>query len=38
MEFHCVLWLHVYFFHGIALDMPALPEYFCTALLRAKAD
>ena len=34
MEFRRVLWLHVYFFHGIAHDMLV----FYTALLRAKAD
>ncbi len=37
MEFHRVLWLHVYFFHGIALDMPALPEYFCATLFTDKS-
>ena len=37
MKFHRVLWLHVYFFHGIALDMPALPEYFCAALFTDKS-
>lgn len=37
MKFHRVLWLQVYFFHGIALDMLALPEYFCAALFTDKS-
>ena len=37
MEFRRVLWLHVYFFHEIALDMPSLPEYFCAALFTDKS-